>query len=116
VRGFVLARLARIDEQNFPDGAQRFHHPREAQVDFLGVARGQGLLGSFDGMNDVVQRTEVEGPDDPGAAVHAPRAGTSERDNRGGRRSIYASGSALLGHTIGGVIELSTHHIWYESE
>ena len=34
---FVLARLARIDDQNFLDRAQQFHHPCEAQIDSLDV-------------------------------------------------------------------------------
>ena len=34
---FVLARLARIDDQDFVDCPQKFHHPCEAQVDSLGM-------------------------------------------------------------------------------
>src|SRR5258707_664470 len=34
---FVLARLARIDDQDFVDCAQEFHHPCEAQVNSLGM-------------------------------------------------------------------------------
>ena len=41
------------------------------EVDDFGLVRGQGLLGRFDSLDDVVERTEVEGLDDPGAAVHA---------------------------------------------